>query len=82
VWCSDVAVIREEVVYARPLELKGPAKFLLPKVAKSTYTVTTRGGKEYDFDENTIRGLRRFGAMIREQSARCGVKWEMTELHL
>ncbi len=76
---SDVVLIRELIRYERSPVLKFPARLLLPKLDRTSYAVTTAGGKAYYFGVNSVRGIRRFGAALREQATRSGVRWETVE---
>jgi hypothetical protein len=78
---TDVALIRENIVYERYPILKGPAKLLLPKVASTSYWVITTGGKEYRFDGDSIKGIKRFGKILRQQADRLSLPWETVEDH-
>jgi hypothetical protein len=79
-WVS-VASIRERILYERPPILKGPVKLLLPKMASSSYVVVTTNAKEYSFDGNSIRRIKRFGELLRERAGQAGVPWETVEEH-
>ncbi len=78
---AQVAHIRETILYERHPILKGPAKLLLPKVASASYAVVTAAGKEYGFDGNSIKGITRFGGVLRAQADRHAVAWETVEEH-
>jgi hypothetical protein len=78
---THVSHVRELILYERHPILKGPAKFLLPKVASTSYLVHTISGKEYGFDGNSIRSIKRFGNLLREQSQRLSLPWETVEEH-
>ena len=77
----DVASIRETIVYERPPILKGPAKLLLPKLASKSYTVITKAGMEYGFNGDSVRNLKRFAELLREQGNRARISWDTIEEH-
>jgi hypothetical protein len=78
---SAVTSVRETILYERPPILKGPAKLLLPKLASRSYTVITKSGKKYSFDGNSIKRIKRFGALLHERVDQVGVPWETVEEH-
>jgi hypothetical protein len=78
---EEVARVVETVVYERHPVLKFPASMLLPKVASTSYTVVTGSGREYEFDANSVRAIRRFGKVLRAQADRLGLAWETVERH-
>lgn len=78
---SSVHSVRETVLHERPPLLKGPAKLLLPEIASTSYTVFTISGKEYRFDKNCIKSIRRFGELLRENAERHSWPWEVCEEH-
>jgi hypothetical protein len=81
VFWADIDRIRETVLYERPPILKGPAKLLLPKLTSISYTVMTVSGKEYGFDGNSVKSIKRFGKLLREQADRLSLPWETVEEH-
>jgi hypothetical protein len=78
----DISRVQETILYERPPLLKGPAKVLVPKLVSSSYTVVTTAGKEYGFDGNSIKAIKRFGGVLREQAQRLALPWEMVEAHV
>lgn len=78
---SGVASVRQIVLYQRPPLLKGPAKLLLPEMASKSYVVTTKDGKDFSFDGDSVKNIKRFGKLLREQVDRAGVPWEVVEEH-
>lgn len=79
-WAS-VSRIRETTSYERPPLLKGPAKLLLPEIANASYTIVAISGKEYVFDGNSVKAIKQFGEVLREQAKRLSLPWEMVEEH-
>jgi hypothetical protein len=78
---STIAAIRETVLYERPPLLKWPAKLLLPKLASTSYTVTTQDGREFGFSGDSINRIKRLGKCLRDQAERTGIPWEIVEEH-
>jgi len=76
---ADISLIRESIHYARPPLLKGAARFLLPKVASTSYTVIMKDGKEYSFDGNSTEGIKLLGLIFRRHADRVSVPWESIE---
>jgi hypothetical protein len=81
VFWDDIDCIKETILYERPPLLKGPAKLLLPKIASTSYTVVTTSGKEYGFDGNSIKAIKRFGKLLRQQADRLSLPWKTIETH-
>jgi hypothetical protein len=78
---SEVASIRETVLYERPPLLKGAAKLLLPKMKSRSFLVTTKAGKDYSFDGNSVKGINRFAELLRKQADRFTLPWDIVEQH-
>jgi hypothetical protein len=76
-WC-DVEKVRETILYERPPLLKGPLKLLLPKCSSASYTLVTPT-KEYSFDGNSIKAIKRFGDLLRERAQLTSLPWETVE---
>ncbi|WP_143392782.1 hypothetical protein [Fimbriiglobus ruber] len=76
---ADVTGIQETILYESPPILKGAAKHLLPKVASSSYLVMTASGEKFGFDGNSVKSIRRFGKLLREQADRLSLPWEVVE---
>jgi hypothetical protein len=78
---KEISVIRETICYERPPLLKGPAKFLLPKIASSSFTMVTRAGKELGFNGTSIGKIKRFALLLKEQASQHAIPWETLEEH-
>ena len=78
---NEIAGIRETLLYERPPILKGPAQLILPKFVSAFFLVVTTSGRELRFDGNSIKGIRRFGEILREQAGRLDLPWETVEEH-
>jgi hypothetical protein len=76
---ADVSRIKETILHERPPVLKAPANMLLPTVASRSYTITTKEGKEYGFDGNSIKAIKRFGKRLHQEAERIGLPWETVE---
>ena len=79
---SGVVRAKETILYERPPVLKGAAKFLVPKVASSNYTVVAASGKEYLFTGDSVGRIKQFGKLLRAHAEKLGLPWETEEKHL
>ena len=77
---GEINRILETITYERPPILTGPAAFLLPKLASVSYTVFIEE-KQFLFDGNTIKAIKRFGRVLKEHASRASVVWEIVESH-
>ncbi len=76
---SEVSLIQETLSYKRPPILTFPASLLLPKVSSVSYIIFASNGKQYAFDGNSVKAIRRFGRILRERATIASVKWESLE---
>ena len=76
---ADIQQIRETILYERPPLLKGPAKLLLPKIASTSYTITTQSGTEHSFNGTTMNNITRFGEILREKAKNYSLAFDTVE---
>ncbi len=74
---SKITLIRETVMSAHLPIVKGPARALMPVVTNEAYTIITDDGKQFDFSENTIKDIKRFGRLLRDRTNPLGIKYEV-----
>jgi hypothetical protein len=43
--------------------------------------VVTKSGKEFGFDGDAVKAIKRFGSLLREQAERLSLPWESVEEH-
>lgn len=78
---NEIRAVQERIVYERPPVVKGPAQLLLPKIASVSYMVTAATGKDYDFDGNSVKAIKRLGNLLREEAKRHALPWTTVEEH-
>ncbi len=78
---DEVAAVQETHLYERPPILKGVAKYALPKTMSKSYVLKVTSGKPFAFDGNNVKGHNKLAAMIREETDRRNVPWEVVEEH-
>src|SRR5690606_1862774 len=78
---ESVTLIRETLLYERPPILVPPFNLLLPSVRGMSYTVHLADGRTFMFDGNSVREIKRFGALLRQQAERTGLLWRTVEEH-
>ena len=71
----------EIIFHEWPPILHAPASFLLPKFASSRFLVVVNDGKEFEFDGNSVKQIKRFGEILRARSIQDGIPWKTTEIH-
>jgi hypothetical protein len=76
---DDIVSVRETHLYERPPLLKGVAKYALPKVMSKSFVVMVKEGETVAFDGNTIKGHARLAQLIKEETDRRNVPWEVVE---
>jgi hypothetical protein len=78
---DDIQSVKETHLYERPPVLKGVAKYALPKFMSKSFMVTIKEGDPFAFDVNTIKGHIKLAQMIKEETDRRNVPWEIVEDH-
>jgi Protein of unknown function (DUF3592) len=76
---EDVAEIQETVLREHLPLLKGGLKYALPSGSSKSYVVRRRDGKEFGFDRNCIKGLRRLAEHLRREAESRGIPWKTVE---
>jgi hypothetical protein len=61
--------------------LKGVAKYALPKMLSKHFSVTMKGGQQFNFDGNWINDHCEFAAMMKKETDKRNVRWEIVEDH-
>jgi hypothetical protein len=79
---SEVVRVVETVSYERPPILTFPTVLLVPEFASRSYGVVAKGGTIVEFDGNHIKLLKRFSRLLREQTNRLGIPWDVHHLHV
>lgn len=77
---GDLDRISETIVYERAPIVKGPAQLLLPVQRSVSYHLTSKDGRTFRFDADSLKNIVDFGQLLRERSAAHGVPWEVEEL--
>lgn len=70
---SDVLLVEETFLHERP-----PIR-ILPKWTSARYTVITVGGREFSFDENSVKSIKRFGKILRAHADFPSQLWKSFE---
>jgi hypothetical protein len=78
---ADIVSVRETRLYERPPLLKGVAKYALPKVMSKNYRLEMNGHEPFHFDGNAIKGHVILAEMIKEDTDRRDIPWEIVEEH-
>jgi hypothetical protein len=76
---DDIVSVQETQVYERPPILKGVAKYALPKSLSKSFVVKVKQGDPVAFDGNTIKGHSKLAQMIKEETERRSIPWEIVE---
>jgi hypothetical protein len=79
---EDILSVQEIHLYQRPPVLKGVAKYALPKMRSKSFVVKMQQGEPFAFDGDTIKGHSRLAAMIKEETDRRNIPWEVVEKHV
>lgn len=75
----DIVSVLETHLYERPPILKGVAKYALAKVLSKFFALATKEGEPFRFDGNTIKGHVILADIIKKETDRRGVPWEVVE---
>jgi hypothetical protein len=75
----DIVSVQETHLYERAPLLKGVAKYALPKVLSKSFMLTTKDGEPFGFDGNTIKGHTMLADVIKKETDRRGIPWEIVE---
>jgi hypothetical protein len=78
---EDIQSVQETHLYERPPLLKGVAKYALPKMMSKSYIVKLKQGEPFAFDGNTIKGHSKLAQLIKEETERRNIPWEIVEEH-
>jgi hypothetical protein len=78
---EEISSVQETHLYERPPLLKGVAKYALPKMKSKSFIVKIKEGEPFAFDGNTIKGHGKLAQMIKEETDRRTVPWEIVEEH-
>jgi hypothetical protein len=78
---ADIRSVEETHLYERPPILKGVAKYALPKMMSKSYLVALNGSQAFGFDGNTIKGHTKLAQLIKAETDRLNVPWEVVEQH-
>lgn len=78
---EDIVSVRETRLYERPPVLKGVARYALPKVMSQSYLIEMDGREPFHFDGDAIKGHVILAEMIKEETDRRGIPWEIVEEH-
>lgn len=76
---DDIVSVQETHLYERPPLLKGVAKYALPKMMSKSFMVRVKEGDQVVFDGNTIKGHSKCAELIREETERRNIPWEIVE---
>jgi hypothetical protein len=77
---SDIAAIKEIVLYERLPLLKGPAQLLLPKVSSRSYAISCHDGKSFNYDVNSFKKVDHLGEILRKVSDDGEIPWTIEEI--
>jgi hypothetical protein len=78
---ADIVSVRETRLYERPPLLKGVAKYALPKVMSKNYRLEMNGHEPFHFDGNAIKGHVILAEMIKKETDRRDIPWDIVEEH-
>ena len=78
---ADIVSVRETRLYERPPLLKGVAQYALPKVMSKNYRLEMNGQEPFHFDGNAIKGHVILAEMIKKETDRRDIPWEIVEEH-
>jgi hypothetical protein len=76
---EEIESVHEIHVYERPPVLKGVAKYALPKMLSKSFIVTIKERESFEFDGNTIKKHLTLAQMIKEETDRRNIPWEIVE---
>ena len=78
---EEIDSVQETHLYQRPPVLKGVAKYALPKLMSKSFLVRITGREPFGFDGDTIKGHSKLAQMIKEETDRRNISWEIVEEH-
>jgi hypothetical protein len=78
---EDIISVQETHLHERPPLLKGVAKYALPEMTSKSFFVKIKEGEPFAFDGNTIKGHSKLAKMIKEETERRNIPWEIVEEH-
>jgi hypothetical protein len=78
---QDILSVQETHLYERPPILKGVAKYALPKMLSKSFLVVANGRQGFGFDGNTIKGHTKLAQLIKAETDRLNIPWEVVEEH-
>jgi hypothetical protein len=76
---SDIVSVEETHLY-EPVA-SGLAKYALPKVMSESFTLKLKDREPFTFDVNTIRGHLLLAQMIKRETDKRSIPWEIVERH-
>jgi hypothetical protein len=78
---SEIGLVREIVLYERLPILHDPLNYLLPRVVSRSYTLVTLSNKEYGFDVNRIKNIKKLSDLLHEEATKRSLLWTIQEVH-
>lgn len=69
----------EEIHLYEPMVSRGVGKHVLPRVMSQSYVIKIKDQEPFSFDVNTIRGHVMLAQMIKKETDRRNIVWELTE---
>jgi hypothetical protein len=78
----DIVAVRETHLYERPPILKGVAKYALPKMRSKCFIVYRKDCQQFAFDGTSFNGHTKLAKMIKEETDKHDVPWEIVEQHV
>ncbi len=60
---------------------RGAVKYVLPKVMSQNFTLEIKDRESFRFDGNAIRGHVLLAQMIKKQTGKLSIPWEIVEEH-
>jgi hypothetical protein len=79
---EEIESVRETRLYERPPILKGVAKYALPKMMSKIFLITIKERDSFGFDGNSIKGHSKLAQMIKDETDRRSIPWEIVEEHV
>jgi hypothetical protein len=78
---DGILSVQETHLYERPPILKGVAKYALPKMMSKSFLIVMKDRASFGFDGNTTKGHTKLAQMIKEETDRRNIPWEIVEVH-
>lgn len=78
---EEIESVRETHLYERLPLLKGPASHALPKLMNKIFMIRIKEHEPFGFDANTIKGHSQLAQMVKEETDRRNIPWEIVEEH-